>query len=121
MTNECNLQLSGQKPTRPVRFDTERTSGKLRCTVCGSTDQVEKHHVGGRNHVVWFTIPLCRKHHVKLTAYIEAAGIDMRYTPDRLTRIRRARRAICMLLWFLDMEEEEITSQEKSKSGRVSI
>lgn len=115
MTNGCNLQLSGEKPTRPVGLDTERPSEKLRCTICGSTDQVEKHHVGGRNHVVWFTILLCRKHHVKLTAYIAAAGVDMRYTPDRLTRIRRARQAICMLLWFLDMQEEEFTSQNSEK------
>ena len=73
------------------------------------------HHVGGRNHVVWFTIPLCRKHHVKLTAYIAAAGVDMRYSPDRPTRFRRARQAICMLLWFLDMQEEEFTSQDSEK------
>jgi len=115
MTNGCNLRLSGEKPTRPVRLDAGRASGELRCTICGSTDQVEKHHVGGRNHVVWFTIPLCRKHHVKLTAYIAAAGVDMRYSPDRPTRFRRARQAICMLLWFLDMQEEEFTSQDSEK------
>ena len=115
MNNGCNLRLSGEKPTRPVRLDAGRASGKLRCTICGSTDQVEKHHVGGRNHVVWFTIPLCRDHHVRLTRYIEGAGIDMRYTPDRLERIRRARQAVCMLLWFLDMQEEEFTSQNKKK------
>jgi hypothetical protein len=116
MTNGCNLRLSGQKPTRPVRLDAGRASGELRCTICGSADQVEKHHVGGRNHVVWFTIPLCRDHHVRLTAYIAAAGVDMRYSPDRLARLRRARQAICMLLWFLDMEEEEFTSQSNNKS-----
>ncbi len=120
MTNECNQQLSWEKPTRPIRLDAGRASGKLRCTICGSTNQVEQHHAGGRNHVVWFTIPLCRKHHVKLTAYIAAAGIDMRYTPDRLTRLRRARKAICMLLWFLDMEEEELTSQDKDKWRSVT-
>jgi hypothetical protein len=89
----------------------------LRCTICGSTHRVEKHHVGGRNHVVWFTIPLCRDHHARLTRYIEGAGIDMRYTADRLTRIRRARQALCMLLWFLDMQEEHFTLQTKNKRG----
>jgi hypothetical protein len=39
----------------------------------------------------------------------------MRYTPDRLARIRRARQAVCMLLWFLDMQEEELTLQTKKK------
>jgi hypothetical protein len=114
MTNGCNLQFSGDQPTKPVQLRAGRFSGKLRCTICGSTKQVEQHHVGGRNHVVWFTIPLCREHHVKLTRYIEVAGVDMRYTPDRRTRLRRARKAICMLLWFLD-EEEELTSKEEEK------
>jgi hypothetical protein len=117
MTNGCNLGLSGHKPTRPVRLAASRASGKLRCTICGSADQVEKHHAGGRNHVVWFTILLCREHHVRLTRYIEGAGIDMRYTPDLLTRIRRARQAVCMLLWFLDMQEEEFVSQDNRKRG----
>jgi hypothetical protein len=114
MTNECNLRLSEQKPTRPVRLDAGRASGELRCTICGSADRVEKHHVGGRNHVVWFTILLCRDHHLRLTAYIAAAGVDMRYSPDRLTRLRRARQAIYMLLWFLDLEEEQFTSRNNN-------
>lgn len=63
--------------------------------------------------MVWFTIPLCREHHVKLTRYIEVAGVDMRYTADRLERLRRARRAVYMLLWFLEMEEEFISSQNE--------
>jgi hypothetical protein len=115
MTNGCNLQFSGDQPTKPVQLRAGRSSGKLRCTICESTDHVERHHVGGRNHVVWFTILLCRKHHVKLTRYIEAAGVDMRYTPDRLERLRRARQAIRMLEWLLDMQEEFISKEEKKK------
>jgi hypothetical protein len=115
MTNGCNLQLSGESPSEPVRLKAERSSGQLLCTICESTHHVERHHVGGRNHVVWFTIPLCREHHVKLTRYIEAAGIDMRYTPDRLTRLRRARKAVYMLLWFLEEEEELISQQDQKK------
>jgi hypothetical protein len=119
MSNGCNLRLSGEKPTRPVRLAAGRASGKLRCAICDSTDHVEKHHVGGRNHVAWFTVPLCRDHHVRLTRYIERAGIDMRYTPDRLTRIRRARQAISMLLWFLDMQEECVSQPNKKRSSKA--
>jgi hypothetical protein len=115
MTNGCNLQLSGEKVTKPFRLDTERSSGKLHCTICGSTKQVERHHAGGRNHIAWFTILLCREHHVRLTRYIEAAGVDMRYTPDRMERLRRARQAIRMLGWLLDMQEEFISKEEKQK------
>ena len=56
MTNGCNLRLSGEKPTRPVRLDAGRTSGKLRCTICGSTDQVDtayraKHSLHGYSSI----------------------------------------------------------------------
>jgi hypothetical protein len=63
---------------------------------------VERHHLGGQQHVLWITVPLCREHHVRLTAMIHAAGIDMRYTPNRDERIRRARQATLMFLWMLD-------------------
>jgi len=119
MTNGCNLRLSGQKPTTPVRLAAGRASGELRCTICESSDHVERHHAGGRNHVVWFTILLCREHHVKLTRYIEAAGVDMRYTPDRLVRLRRARKAVYMLLWFLEVEEEEFISSQNKKNKEL--
>ena len=63
---------------------------------------MELHHIGGRNHVAWFLIPLCQKHHVALTIAIRRAGIDMEYTPDATERLRRARQAIYVCLWFLD-------------------
>jgi hypothetical protein len=63
---------------------------------------VEWHHIGGRNHVAWFMIPLCQKHHVALTIALRRAGIDMHYTSDVAERLRRARQAIYVCLWFLD-------------------
>ena len=74
----------------------------LRCAKCGSPQSVELHHLGGRNHIVWITIPLCRDHHIRLTVAIRQAGIDMRYTRDEAERLRRARQAIYLCLWFLD-------------------
>jgi hypothetical protein len=82
----------------------------LRCAKCGSAHSVELHHIGGRNHVAWITIPLCREHHVQLTMAIQRAGIDMRYTSDKVDRLRRARRAIYVCLWFLD---EAIQTKQK--------
>ena len=75
---------------------------RRRCVLCGSAGDVELHHVGGRNHVFWFLVPLCREHHVKLTALIYQAGIDMRFTTDVIERISRARRAVVVFLWMLD-------------------
>lgn len=74
----------------------------IRCSKCGSSHNVEMHHIGGRNHVVWLMIPLCNKHHVELTLAIQQAGIDMRYTSDKIERLRRARKTIYVCLWFLE-------------------
>jgi hypothetical protein len=74
----------------------------MRCTKCESVEEVELHHIGGRNHLAWFLIPLCRKHHVALTLAIRRAGIDMQYTSGEAERLRRARKAIYVCLWFLD-------------------
>lgn len=76
-------------------------SQKQRCVICGSTVDVERHHVGGQNHVSWFTIPLCRNHHVLLTAMIRRADVNMRYTPDKRVRIVRALMATTVFIWLL--------------------
>jgi hypothetical protein len=75
-----------------------------RCSLCGSTKDVEEHHLGGRNHAAYFTVPLCRFHHEAVTIAIRQAGVDMRSTNDQTERARRARRAAYVFLWFLDEE-----------------
>ena len=88
-----------------ARRGTRRLGGKskgLRCAFCGSRENVELHHVGGRHHVAWLIIPLCQKHHMRVTAGLRQAGVDMRYTHDKRERIRRARRATLVFMWILD-------------------
>jgi len=102
------MSVSPRQPTRTL------PQQRLRCARCGSSDNVELHHIGGRNHVAWFMIPLCQKHHVALTIAIRRAGIDMRYTRDEAERLRRARRAIYVCLWFLD---EEVQPRQQMKYG----
>lgn len=72
------------------------------CAICGSTKAVEEHHLGGRNHAAYFTIPLCRSHHEALTVAIARAGVQMQHTSDKTERARRARLAAYVFLWFLD-------------------
>ena len=71
------------------------------CVLCGSTKNVERHHIGGRNHIAWATMPLCREHHVRLTAMIHHAGVDMCYTPDPVLRIASALKALSVVQWML--------------------
>jgi hypothetical protein len=71
--------------------------------------QVEYHHLGGRNHIAWFTVPLCREHHETVTEALLRAGVDMRYTPDTHERLRRSRKATLVFLWMLDEYEGNST------------
>ena len=70
--------------------------------ICGSAEGVEHNHVGGRNHVAWFTSPLCRKHHDAFHVALRAAGVDLTYTDDKRERISRARMATLIFLWMLE-------------------
>jgi hypothetical protein len=73
----------------------------LSCTFCYSTDHVERHHVGGKKHAPWFTIPLCRKHHVQITSALRNAGVEMSSTPDMKERHKRAIQATLVFVWIL--------------------
>jgi hypothetical protein len=82
-----------------------------RCVICGSTFQVEGNHLGGRNHLAWFTMPFCRHHHDRFHMLARQAGIDLTYTDDPIERIRRALSAIKIAEWML----LEWMHQERSK------
>ncbi len=87
-----------------------RVSRKQCCAICGSTVRVEQHHLGGRHHAPFFTIPLCRRHHEYVTRTIANSAPDlMTYTSDPAERARRARLAAYVFLWFV---EEIVGKQE---------
>jgi hypothetical protein len=73
-----------------------------RCAICGATKDIEEHHLGQRNHAPYFTIPLCRPHHLGVTVALAQAGVDPRHTSDVEERGRLARLAALVFLWFLD-------------------
>ena len=73
------------------------------CAICGSTKNLQEHHLGGQHHASYFTIPLCESHHLQVTRAIDAAGADtMLAASDREEKLRRARLAALVFLWFLD-------------------
>jgi hypothetical protein len=81
-----------------------RTKGPRgrRCAICGSTKEIEEHHLGGRKHAAYFTIPLCHSHHKAVTIAITRAKVSMQRTSDTAERARRARLATYVFLWFLE-------------------
>ncbi len=89
--------MTNQAPIRRPRTKGNR----LRCALCGSSDHVERHHLGGRFHVAWFVVPLCRTHHVRLTAFLRLSGVDMRYTADARERRVRVWQALLVFVWML--------------------
>jgi hypothetical protein len=107
MSNAIQIRESHSKPQ------------KLSCQICGSAVDIERHHPGGRNHLPWSTIPLCRKHHVRVTAMIRGAGIDMRYTPNKRVRIVRALMTIVVLIWILLKQLLQEFEQERKQDNEA--
>ena len=88
-----------------------------RCVICGSTRRVEANHVGGWRHVVWFRSPLCGEHHDRFHVLLRQAGVDLRYTPDPIERIRRALAATKVFEWMLlEQLKHEIQSRRNKSS-----
>jgi len=67
-----------------------------RCVLCGSTRNIEMHHVGGR--VFDFKLPLCHRHHVAITVGLRRLKIDTSANAKHLTH---ACRATTYFLWML--------------------
>jgi hypothetical protein len=93
------MSRSRQRRLRPLCTKKPRVR---RCAICGSTKEVQEHHLGGRNHAAFFTIPLCRPHHEPVTIAIARARVNMQYTSNLAERARRARMAAYVFLWNLD-------------------
>jgi hypothetical protein len=88
-----------------------------RCLLCGSTKEVQWHHLGGRRHVRFGTVPLCRRCHVVLTrALYQAQGDMMSYTSDPNERLQRIVRAVSVFLW---QAAEELDPDQRSVSSRA--
>jgi len=78
---------------------TRRAQSGARCVICGTTENVGWHHVGGRHHVAWFKMPLCDPHHDQLHAL--AGNSTFEETSDPVERIVSALQATDILHWML--------------------
>ncbi len=94
-----------------------RAKTSARCVICG-IKEIEHNHVGGRNHVAWFTMPFCRKHHSQFHHLLRNAGVDLEYTSDPCERLIRALNALTACDWILQEALREIIRTAPSKSPR---
>jgi hypothetical protein len=90
-----------------------------RCTFCGTTRNVTKHHVGGANFIGWFTMPLCRGCQEVFHARQREAGIDLRCNPRSLTRLIRALKMTLLFMWMLLDLFEKGEHEEFNKSSAL--
>jgi hypothetical protein len=90
------------------------------CAICGSTKNLSAHHLGGRKHARFFTIPLCDPHHQAVHIVIARARVNLQHTTDKAERARRARMAALVFMWFLDeqieLQDEDTDRKEKQNN-----
>jgi hypothetical protein len=71
------------------------------CVICGSDKNVEHNHAGGKNHLAWFTVPFCEKHHQQFHRMLEGVGVNLRYTSNKVKRLVLAALALTIALWMI--------------------
>ena len=85
-----------------------------RCNLCGGTQNLTKHHVGGLHFIAWFTMVLCAECQEIFHRKQVAAGIDLRPTTNSYRRLIRALKMTVLFMWLLlDMLEREIESDDE--------
>lgn len=81
------------------------------CVICGKDKHVEANHAGGKNHIAWFKLPFCERHHGQFHRQLEGLGINLRYTPNKLKRLVLAALALTIALWMVLQALWEAVSQ----------
>jgi hypothetical protein len=95
--------MSPQKRSRPA------------CAMCGSRNNIEHNHIGGRNHLIWVTGPLCQAHHRQFHTFLENLRVDLAYTADPIERLMRASKAITILLCMVQNAMHELILKQPQK------
>jgi hypothetical protein len=82
---------------------------------CGSTEQLEDNHLGGRKHVPWLWSPFCHVDHGQYHANCRRAGVDFGKQKNKLMAKIQAFKAQLVGLWMVveDMEKQVKGQEEK--------
>ena len=94
-----------------------RSITKAVCVICGAEKNIEHNHAGGQNHIAWFTLPFCQKHHQMFHRLLEGVGIDLRYTPNKLKRLVIGALALTIALWVVLQALLEVVSLVPEKKS----
>jgi hypothetical protein len=95
----------------------------LRCVICGSSVGVQRNHTGGQNHVAWFWMPFCEKHHNQFHELCRIADIKLEYTSDPYERLLRGLKAnqVCEFMMLEALQELNAQRYERPDSINPQI
>jgi hypothetical protein len=86
------------------------------CVICGTDKNIEHNHAGGENHLPWFKLPFCERHHQQFHRLLESLGINLRYTANKLKRLVLAALALTIALWMVLQSLWETVSRLPDKN-----
>jgi hypothetical protein len=83
---------------------------------CGSSQQLEANHLGGKNNVSGITSPYCLSHHSAFHTNCRRAGVDFEKQRDPMLGKIQALKAHIVGLWMvIENMEEEVKRQSRGK------
>ena len=88
-----------------------RVQPEVVCVICGTDKNIEGNHTGGKNHLPWFKLPFCERHHKQFHRLLESVAVNLRYTPNKLKRLVLAALALTIALWMVLQALWETVSQ----------
>jgi hypothetical protein len=71
------------------------------CVICGDSATVEYNHAAGKNHIPWFKMPFCKRHHDQFHGLLRDVRLDLRYTTNKQRRLVIAALALNIALWMV--------------------
>jgi hypothetical protein len=82
---------------------------------CGSSQQLEDNHLGGRKHVPWLWLPHCKPDHAQFHANCRRSGVDFRKQKNLLIAQIQAFKAQLIGLWMVVEAMEKQVRQQQGK------
>jgi hypothetical protein len=85
---------------------------------CGSSQQLEDNHLGGRRHVPWLWRPDCNPDHAQFHVMCRRAGVDFRKQSNKLIGQIQALKAQLVGMWMVvESVEKQVKERGRADDG----
>jgi hypothetical protein len=82
---------------------------------CGSSQQLEANHLGGKNHASGITQPYCLSDHTQFHTNCQRAGVDFRKQTNPILSKLQALKAHIIGIWMVVENMEEQVKRESQE------